>query len=187
MTTFLYSVSASADGYISGPGGDMSWLTQFLGDDPDPGPILERIIPRITAILCGRTTFDGDDPHAGDPEKEGAFEGQWEGPQVLLTHRPIESPPANLLVRHTLHEAVETARAVAGTEGLVNILGAGVARQCLEAGVVDEVVISTLPVLLGGGTPVLSGAARPYGLEVLDETPSGPRGAHIHHYRVLRR
>lgn len=185
MTTFLYSVSASADGYISGPGGDMSWLKQFLGDDPDPGPIFERIIPRITAILCGRTTFDGDDPHAGDPEREGAFEGQWEGPQVLLTHRPMASPPANLLVRHTLDEAVETARAAAGAEGLVNIVGADVARQCLEAGVVDEVIISTLPVLLGGGTPVLGGTARSYGLEVLDEAPTGQRGACTRHYRVL--
>lgn len=185
MTTFLYSVTASADGYIAGRGGDMSWLLEFMGEEPNP--IFELVGQRITALLIGRTTFDGDDPNAGDPEKEGAFEGEWEGPQVLLTHRPVESPPTDLLVRHTLDEAVETAQSAAGPEGLVNIIGADVARQCVEAGLLDEVIISTVPILLGGGTPILHGASGSYGLQLLDEAPAkSPRGAHTRHYRVLR-
>ncbi len=36
MTTFLYSVTASADGYIAGRGGDMSWLLEFMGEEPTP-------------------------------------------------------------------------------------------------------------------------------------------------------
>lgn len=185
MTTFLYSVTASADGYIAGRGGDMSWLLEFLGEEPNP--IFELVGQRITALLVGRTTFDGDDPHAGDPEKEGAFEGQWEGPQVLLTHRPVDSPPANPLVRHTFDEAVSTARSAAGADGLVNIIGADIARQCLAADLLDEVIISTVPILLGAGTPLLSGSIGSYGLELTDESPSrSPRGAHTRHYRVLR-
>lgn len=60
MTTFIYSATASADGYIAGPDGDMSWLSPFLGAEPDP--IFERLTPRITALLQGRITYDGDDP-----------------------------------------------------------------------------------------------------------------------------
>lgn len=185
MTTFLYSVTASADGYISGPKGDMSWLKQFMGGETDP--IFERVIPRIAAILMGRTTFDGEDPHAGDPEREGAFEGQWEGPQVLLTHRPVDASAAQLLVRHSFDEAADATRQAAGPDGVVNIIGADVARQCVDAGVLDEIIISTVPVLLGGGTPILHGTSGTYGLELMEESPTRrPRGAHIRHYRVLR-
>lgn len=183
MTTFLYSVTASADGYIAGPDGDMSWLQEFMGEEPNP--IVELIGSRITALLIGRTTHDGDDPNAGDPEKEGAFEGQWEGPQILLTHRPVDPPPIDLLVRHTFDEAMETARRAAGPDGLVNIIGADVARQCLEAGQLDEVVIATVPLLLGNGTPLLSGTTHPARLEMLTEAPAHGSGqARARHYRV---
>lgn len=88
MTTFLYSVTASADGYIAGRGGDMSWLQSVMSGEPDP--VFEQVIPRITALLIRRTTYDADDPNAGEPDREGVFEGQRDGPQVVLTHRPIE-------------------------------------------------------------------------------------------------
>lgn len=186
MTTFLYSVTTSADGYITDPDGDMSWLQPFLGGAPDP--IFEKVIPRISALLMGRTTYDGDDPHAGDPEKEGAFEGHWEGPQVVLTHRSIAPAPAGFTVAHTLEDAVDAAREAAGPDGVVNVLGADVARQCLQAGVLDEVIISTVPLLLGNGTPLLRDATEPIRLELLAETPSAHSadGTHTHHYRVVR-
>lgn len=180
MTTFLYSATAAADGYIAGPGGDMSWLLPFTTEDPDP--IFERIIPQITALLTGRTTYDGDDPHAGDPEKEGAFEGQWDGPQVVLTHRPVTSPPPGLTVTHTLQEAEEACRAAAGAEGTVNVLGADIARQCLEAGILNEVIISTVPILLGGGTPILRGTERSFTLDLIDQATTTT--GHTRHYRV---
>jgi dihydrofolate reductase len=47
--------------------------------------------------------------------------------------------------------AIGESRAAAGDK-YVNILGASVAAQCLQAGVLDEVVVSVLPVLLGDGT-----------------------------------
>ena len=47
--------------------------------------------------------------------------------------------------------AIAQSRAAAG-DIYVNILGASVAAQCLEAGVLDEVLVSVMPVLLGDGT-----------------------------------
>src|SRR5690606_7754741 len=78
MGKLLYSASMSVDGFISGAGGDMSWLTPYL----EPNPEVDAIVSEIGALLIGRTSFDGDDPHRGDPESEGkAFGGGWEGPQ----------------------------------------------------------------------------------------------------------
>jgi dihydrofolate reductase len=50
-----------------------------------------------------------------------------------------------------LDSAIAAARAAAGDK-YVNVLGASVARQCLEAGVLDELLVSVAPVLLGDGT-----------------------------------
>lgn len=186
MVTFLYSATASADGYIAGPEGDMSWLLPFLDEEPDP--VIAGAMKRVTAILMGRRTFEGSDPHAGDPEKEGAFEGQWEGPQVVLTHRALPDLPPGFSVEHSFDGALASARVAAGTDGVVNILGADLARQCLDAGVIDEVIIGVAPVLLGSGTPLPSGAAGPIRLELLHETPAdhSSGGIHVRHHRVLR-
>jgi riboflavin biosynthesis pyrimidine reductase len=67
MGKLLYSATMSLDGFIAGPGGDMSWLTEHLG----PNPEVEALIEDIGALLVGRRTFAGDDPYRGVPEKEG--------------------------------------------------------------------------------------------------------------------
>jgi dihydrofolate reductase len=38
--------------------------------------------------------------------------------------------------------------------------GGDVIRQCLDAGVVDELRIHLSPIVLGGGTPLLAGSDR---------------------------
>lgn len=170
MTTFLYSASMSLDGYICAPGGDMSWLKPHLV----PDPLGEELVPRVNVILSGRRTYDGGDPNAGDLEREGAFEGQWQGTQVVLTHRPLPDAPGVVAAR-TFPEAIAAARAAAGPDGLVNVLGADVARQCLAGGLLDEVLVFIVPVLLGGGTRFLEGTQRAYDLQRVREavTPGG--------------
>jgi dihydrofolate reductase len=147
MTKVLYSATMSLDGFIAGPGGDMSWLTPFVGGE---SPAARELMELSGALLIGRTTFGGDDPNAGDPEREGPFGGQWRGPQVVLTHRPAAEPVPGVEFATDLHAALDRAKAGAG-DRYVNILGADVARQCLEAGELDELFVFVAPVLLGDG------------------------------------
>jgi dihydrofolate reductase len=144
----LYSCTMSLDGYIAGPRGDMQWLTRHLG----PNPHAEDIFSKIGSLLVGRRTHDGDDPNRGT-EKEGAFGGQWHGPVVVLTHRPPAQPAddPDLTFMTELEPAVAAAREAAGDK-YVNVLGAEVARGCLEAGLLDEILVLVAPVLLGDGT-----------------------------------
>ena len=178
MARLIYSATASLDGFIAGPGGDMSWLTEHIGGE---NPTADRVLARTGALLVGRVTFGGDDPNAGT-DAEGAFGGQYDGPVVVLTHRPPEaragcpeassSPP-------TCPTAVERAKALAGDRD-VNVLGADVAAQCLDAGLLDEVLMFFAPVLLGDGTPIFR---RPGGTRVrLERLP----GETEHWYRVVR-
>lgn len=147
MAKVLYSATMSLDGFIAGPGGDMSWLTEFIGE---PNPTADGIVERIGSILVGRRTWGGDDPNKGT-DKEGAFGGAWHGPQVVLTHEPPPIAVPDTVFLSDLVEAVTVAKQAAGDK-YVNILGADVARQALEAGLLDEILVFVAPVLLGDGT-----------------------------------
>jgi dihydrofolate reductase len=159
MAKVLYSATMSLDGFIAGPGGDMSWLTEHIG----PNPTVDELIGNIGALLVGNRTFRGDDPHRGDAEKEGKpFGGGWSGPQFVLTHNAPDTTPPGVTFVSDLHSGVNAARAAAG-EKYVNVLGASVAQQCLDAGVLDEILVCIAPVLLGDGVRVFD---RPGGTNV---------------------
>jgi dihydrofolate reductase len=146
MAKLLYSATTSLDGFIAGAGGDMSWLIPHLG----PNPEVDELIGQVGALLVGRNTFGGDDPYRGT-EKEGkAFGGGWSGPQLVLTHHPPADPVPDVTFVTDLDSAVARARQAAG-DGYVNVMGANIAKQCLEAGELDEILMIVAPVLLGDG------------------------------------
>ncbi|TDV47944.1 dihydrofolate reductase family protein [Actinophytocola oryzae] len=146
MSKLLFSATMSLDGFMAGPGGDMSWLTEHIG----PNPTVDRLIDEIGAILVGNRSFRGDDPHRDDPEKAGKAFGSWDGPHFVLTHHAPATPMPGVTFVPDLDTAVTAAKAAAGGK-YVNVIGADVARQCLEAGLLDEVFVCVAPVLLGDG------------------------------------
>lgn len=179
MSKLLYSATMSLDGFIAGVGGEMSWLTEYLG----PNAVADDLVARIGSLLIGRRTFGGDDPNAGT-ENEGAFGGAWSGPQVVLTHDPPAESAADVTFHTELNAAVAAAKTAAGGR-YVNVLGADVARQCVEADVLDEVLVFIAPVLLGDGVRLFE---RPGGMNVrLERLSSGeaPQATHLW-FRVSR-
>lgn len=172
----LYSAAMSLDGYIAGPGGDMSWLTEHL---VEPNPTAGRLLERSGCLLVGGTTYRGDDPNAGT-DAEGAFGGQYAGPTVVLTSAPPPADPAEGLVFSSeLQDAVAQAKALAG-DRYVNVLGAATARSCLDAGLLDEVLFFVAPVLLGAGVRALDRPGHPP--VRLERIP----GETEHWYRIVR-
>lgn len=157
MAKLLYSATMSLDGFIAGPGGDMSWLSDQLG----PNPTVDGLIPQVGSILSGARSFRGDDPHRGTENEGEAFGGGWEGQQFVLTHHPPAEPVPGVTFAGDLDTAVTAAKAAAG-DTYVNVIGADVARQCIEAGLMDEVLVFTAPVFLGGGVRLF-------------DRPGGPR------------
>lgn len=181
MGKVLWSVTMSLDGFIAGPGGDMSWLTEHLG----PNPTVDELIGKIGALLVGNRTFGGDDPYKGVEEKEGKpFGGGWSGPQFVLTHHAPDTPVPGVTFVGDLDSGVAAAKAAAGDK-YVNVLGAEVARQCLDAGVIDEILVCIAPVLLGDGVRLFD---RPGGTNVKLERLSlthAPRATNLW-LRVVR-
>jgi dihydrofolate reductase len=146
MATFVCSVTMSVDGFITGAGGDMSWMVPYLG----PDPAMDAFIAEVGAVLVGGGTLRGRDPYEGRDGEGEVFGGGWEGPQIAVTSAPIEPQP-DLTVTDDLDEAIRLAREAAG-DRVVNVLGATLARGLLERGLLDEVLVSIAPVLLGDGT-----------------------------------
>ncbi len=146
MGKTLYSASMSLDGFIAGPGGDMSWLSAYLG----PNPTVDGLAEQIGALFVGNRTFHGDDPYKGTVHEGEPFGGEWSGPQFVLTHQPPQTSIPGVTFVRDLDSGLAAARAAAGDK-YVNILGAEVARQCFAVGAVDEIFVCIVPVLLGGG------------------------------------
>ncbi len=146
MGKVLYSAAMSLDGFIAGPGGDMSWLTEYLG----PNPVVDELIAETGALLVGNRTFRGDDPHKGTAGEGEPFGGGWTGPVFVLTHHAPDTPVPGVTFVADLDSGLTAAKAAAG-EKYVNVLGADTARQCLDAGVLDEILVCITPVLLGDG------------------------------------
>jgi dihydrofolate reductase len=146
MGKLLYSAAMSLDGFIAGPRGDMSWLTGYLG----PDPTVDEVAGQVGALLGGSRTFRGDDPYKGTAEEGKPFGGAWAGPQFVLTHHAPDTPVPDVTFVGDLDSGVAAAKAAAG-EKYVNVLGASVARQCIEAGLLDEIFVCVAPVMLGDG------------------------------------
>jgi len=166
--------SMSLDGFIAGPGDAMDWIFDFI--EPD-APWLTETAAATGAMLIGRRTDEvGDRMDANNERGAASSDGGYpfSGPTFVLTHRPPDPPaPEVTYLTGDIGEAVATALDAAGGKNL-EILGADVAGQCLQQGLVDEILVYVLPVLLGDGIRFYSspGLAR-IDLEPLDSTRSG--------------
>ncbi len=181
MAKLLYTATMSLDGFIAGPGGGMSWLTRFMGGED---ALAAELPSRVGSILVGRRTWGGDDPNRHGEGEEGPFGGAWQGQQFVVTHSPPASAPSDTHFETDLSAAIAKARAAAG-ERYVAILGAEVARGCLELGELDEVLVFVAPLLLGDGVRLFE---HPGGTEVeLEQLRIEAEGDFAHlWYRVPR-
>jgi dihydrofolate reductase len=153
----------SLDGFIAGPHHEMDWVLEHLRANTFP-----EVMDATGAMLVGRGTHDvAQGMSAEDTDYDG-------GPVFVLTHRPPDDPvPGVTFLSCDLTEAVATARSAAGGKNL-EILGADLASQCLQRGLVDEVLVYVLPVLLGDGVRFSTPGLGRIELEPFANTQSGP-------------
>jgi dihydrofolate reductase len=158
--------SISLDGFIAGPGDTMEWVFDFMAPDEFP-----EIAAATGAMLVGRRTYEvGKRMRAQNPGDAGY---PFSGPVFVLTHQPPEPPdPEVTFLTGDIRDAVATALDAAGGKNL-EILGADVATQCLQLGLVDEILVYVLPVLLGDGIRFSSPGLARIDLEPIDSTRSG--------------
>jgi dihydrofolate reductase len=147
MAKVLWHTMMSLDGFIAGPDDDMDWAFGVEGGD---GGTVDEVLRSTGALLVGRRTQDVE-----DRLQPGFYGGAYQGPFFTLRHDPPPDPPVvkgvtGRYLDMPIEEAVEIALEAADGRDVV-VLGANIAGQCLEAGLLDEIIIHLAPVLLGGG------------------------------------
>jgi dihydrofolate reductase len=163
--------AVSVDGFIAGPGHSMdSRVWPRLAAFADPADFA-AVAAATGAMLIGRTTWDvGDKMQANEP---GSVDYPFTGPMFLLTHRPLDPPvPDVTILSGDIADAVATALDAAGDKDL-EILGADVAGQCLQRGLVDEILVYVLPLIEGDGIPFSSPGLARFDLEQVSTKQSG--------------
>jgi dihydrofolate reductase len=148
MTAVLWHVAMSLDGFIAAPDNDMRWVFE-AGERSDTA---DEVMRSTGAILMGRGTYEVE-----DRARPGIYGGAWKGALFVLTHHPPATATDWMtgdFVNEGIEEVVTRAKAAAGDLD-VGILGASVARECLGAGLLDEIVVHVVPILLGDGTRLL--------------------------------
>ena len=158
-------IACSLDGFIAGLDDDLSWLPQpSPGDTSDHG--FGAFMAGVGALLMGRRTFD----------VVADFEDAWpygERPVLVATHRTLNTSRSTVRSVHgSIQELVGEAReAAAGHD--VYIDGGDLIRQGLDAGLVDDMTVTIVPIVLGEGIPLFAGARKRHRLELRSQTELG--------------
>ena len=157
MGKVVYDVSMSLDGFITGANPRVG---EGLGDDGErlhawafdsDAPRNKAIVAdwvNTGAIIAGRNTYDLSIQYWSDGGPSPANRLA----TIIVSHSvPDDVPPNSVYIFASgIEQALEEAQAAAGDKP-VGILGAGVARQLIQLGRVDEVVVHIIPALFGEG------------------------------------
>ena len=194
MTASVLYMSMSLDAYIAGPndepgnpGGDgfdrlHEWFApgggEFVRPSGPAGELFDEVMNANGAALVGRRTAEQADHWGGDINGVPIF---------VLSHRPpgpsVANYPLVTYVTDGIASAMAQAKAAAGDRN-VFVLGAYTAQRALEDGVLDEVQISQIPVLFGGGRRLFEVLPSRVELEIVRVIDT-PEATHIR-YRIRR-
>jgi dihydrofolate reductase len=171
MTKVFTALATSVDGYITGPnsgpdqplgtgGGELfDWYGN--GDTPSrefsdfrlsaaSAAVFDALAGRVGAVIAGRKTYDDSKGWGGRGPHPTA-------PLFVLTRPPLpDGPPASwqTFVTTGIEDAISSAKRTAAEAGKdVGLMGSGVIREALLAGLLDEFTVHQVLVLLGGGVP----------------------------------
>jgi dihydrofolate reductase len=147
MRRVLYRVAASLDGYIAGPRGEVDWILH------DPAVDFTKVYQGVDTVLLGRRSYELTRQAGAPPWPQG-----W---QIYVFSRtlPPGGHPGVTVVRVDAGPRVAALRAAPGRD--IWLFGGGsLFRSLLEAKQVDLVEVLVVPVLLGGGIPLLETGAQ---------------------------
>lgn len=173
MRRVRYNVAASLDGYIAGPGGEFDWIPY------DPAVDFAALFARVDTVLLGRHSYALTQPTDTKPWPPGT--------RVYVfsrTLRPEEHPDVTI-VADDAAGVVAALREETG-DGEIWLFGGGsLFGSLLAADQVDFVEVTVVPILLGGGVPLLAPGVPRAALTLMD-TRTYPSGMVTLSYSVQR-
>jgi len=154
MRKVHYCSAMSLDGYIAGPNGEYDWIVA----EPEIDSAMEEDFKRFDTALVGRKTFD---------TMVREHRTEIPGLEVIVFSRTLRQSefPQVQIISENARETVAALRQKAGKEIL--LFGGGeLFQSLLSDGLVDVVEVAIIPVLLGGGIPLLPASSAQHRLEL---------------------
>ncbi|MCX4812368.1 dihydrofolate reductase family protein [Streptomyces sp. NBC_01239] len=187
MRKLIYGMNLSLDGYIAAPGDDIGWsvpsdeLFQFWSDQ----------LEATELTLYGRKLWQTMSSHwptadqlPGATPAEIEFARRWRDMSKVVFSSTVDKVDWN--TRLVTGDAVaEITRLKAEDGGPMDIGGATLAAAAMRAGLIDEYVLATAPVLVGGGTPFFTALDSWVNLNLM-ETRTLPGGMTLTRYETRR-
>lgn len=170
-------IAVSLDGYIARQDGDIDWLLQR--DDPTEDHGYTAFIADKEWIVMGRGSY----------EKVLTFkEWPYDRP-VLVLSRQLADTPVPEALKGKVQFSLLTPKDVLNDLTAQNVQrvyldGGQVIQSFLREGLVADMVITTVPVLLGSGKPLFGSLSRDINLTLLSSR-SFPSGLVQSHYRLM--
>jgi dihydrofolate reductase len=171
VATAVFYCASSLDGYIAEADDSIDWLLHYEGtfedDAAEPGPMSEggsykRFYEGVRALVAGSTTYEWILDHL-----DAAGGGAWpygDKPFWVLSSRELRVPEgedADVRIADGAVSELYSEMATAAGDGVLWVVGGGnVASQFADAGLLDEVHVTVVPVVLGTGKPLFD---RPLG------------------------
>ena len=163
MSKTQYYCAASLDGYIAEADDSLAWLLNyegsFEGDDVEPSPrgeggAYERFYEGVGALISGATTYEFVLDHLGR-DGEWPYRGK---PCWVLSSRDLPAPAGEgvevRIVDAKVADLYDEMITAAGERHLWIVGGGNVASQFADEGLLDEVLVTVVPVVLGAGKPL---------------------------------
>jgi dihydrofolate reductase len=187
MRTLTYGMNVSLDGYVAAPGDDLGWGAP---SDELFGWWSDRVAATGLA-LYGRRLWETMSPHwttadrqPGVTGAEAEFARRWRAMPKVVFSSTIGAVDWN--ARVASGDAVAEIRRLKAEEGgPMDIGGATLAAAAMRAGLIDEYILATVPVLLGGGLPYFTALDDRVDLR-LAETRTFPDGVVVSRYETRR-
>ena len=187
MRKLTFGMNVTVDGYIAAPGDDISW----------GGPVEEVFLfwceqmRMISLSLYGRKLWETMSSHwptadqqPGATPAEIDFARSWRDTPKVVFSSTLDRVDGN--ARLVTDDAVaEITRLKAEDGGPMEIAGATLAAAAMRAGLIDEYLIVTYPVLVGGGTPFFTALDNWMNLSLV-ETRQFPDGVLLTRYETKR-
>lgn len=177
MAIVQYYVASTIDGFIADNDDNLDWLLQFgfesFQDDYD------RFMADVGAIVMGSTTYEWILGEGDEPWAYGST------PVWVLSSRNLPAVSgADIRFFHgdvadLHHQALEAAQG----KNVWVVGGGNVAAQFADRGLLDELLLTVMPIVLGSGKPLLPISAATEPLTLVDTTPF-PQGAVGLRYRL---
>ena len=154
-------IAKSLDGFIAGKNGELDWLHSIPNPDNDDMGYLQ-LMKEVDAIIMGRITF----------ETVCGFDIKWPYEKhVFVLSNTLQSVPSELnddvtLINGSLEQVLNQIH----QKGYHNLYidGGSTIQNFLKEDLIDEMRITTIPILLGGGFPLFGDLDHPMQFEHIE-------------------